>query len=493
MMRTLYGRIALVFAALTLICGGFTGWVYMDMTARNQQEVLQRLSKDLASHIAGHTDLVHELKWNRPAIDELFHMLMVVNPGIEVYLLRKDGGIEAHVAPQGRVKRQQVDLAPIHDFLAGKAFPIRGDDPRSETAGKIFSAAPLKQGGVIVGYLYVVLAGEAFDRLDADVWASRSFTTAIWLSGGLLLLTLVAGLAAFGLITRRLRHLTGQVAALQGGAAEGGTNMNPNINSNISADSSPDEIGGLSRAFHLMSARIDAQVGELRRQDQLRREMVANISHDLRTPLTSLQGYLETLQLKADSLPREDRERYLDVAVRHSRKVSKLAQELFELAKLECEVVQPQTEVFALAELVQDVLQKFELPAAELQVSLGAHVDVSLPPVKADIGLIERVLTNLIDNALRYTPPQGRILVEAGVDADGAVRVRVQDSGSGIPQAKRALLFERPSPISDARGRTAGGLGLLIVKRILNLHGSSIRLEDSTEPGAAFSFALPVA
>jgi signal transduction histidine kinase len=487
MMHTLYGRIALVFAALTLICGGFSGWVYMDMTARNQQEVLQRLSKDLAGHIAGHTDLVHELKWNRPAIDELFHMLMVVNPGIEVYLLRKDGGIEAHVAPQGRVKRQQVDLAPIHDFLAGKSLPIRGDDPRSDSAGKIFSVAPLKQGEVIVGYLYVVLAGEAFDRLDADVWASRSFTSAVWLSGGLLLLTLVAGLAAFGLITRRLRHLTGQVAALQDGAGVSGKLPDG------TPDTSPDEIGTLSRAFHQMAARIDAQVGELRRQDQLRREMVANISHDLRTPLTSLQGYLETLQLKADSLPREDRERYLDVAVRHSRKVSKLAQELFELAKLECEVVQPQTEVFALAELVQDVLQKFELPAAEHQVVLDARVDVALPPVKADIGLIERVLTNLIDNALRYTPPQGRILVEAGVDADGAVRVRVQDSGSGIPQAKRALLFERPSPISDARGRTAGGLGLLIVKRILNLHGSSIQLEDSAEPGAAFSFALPVA
>jgi signal transduction histidine kinase len=102
------------------------------------------------------------------------------------------------------------------------------------------------------------------------------------------------------------------------------------------------------------------------------------------------------------------------------------------------------------------------------------------------------VLTNLIDNALRHTPAQGRIQVEASVE-DAGVRVRVLDTGSGIPADKRDLLFERPSPVSDVRGRTSGGLGLLIVKRILNLHGSSIHLEEIAGHGAVFSFALPVA
>ena len=492
MIRTLYGRIALFFALLTLLSGGLATWVYLDVSARHQQEVLQRLSKDLASHIAGHTNLVLDLKLNRPAVDELFHMLMVVNPGIEVYLLRTDGYIDAHVAPEGRVRRQSVNLAPIQDFLSGRTFPLLGDDPRSESGKKIFTAAALTQGNVVAGYLYIVLAGEAYDRLDADVWASQSFISAAWLTLGLMLLTLVAGLAAFGLISRRLRHLTRQVVALQNGEGRlpGEANTISGVDGNV--DGSPDEIGTLGRAFHAMAARIEAQVGELRRQDELRREMVANISHDLRTPLTSLQGYLETLQLKADSLAVEERERYLDVAVRHSRKVSKLAQELFELAKLECEVVKPQTEVFALAELVQDVLQKFELSAAQRQVTLSASVDAQLPPVKADIGLIERVLTNLIDNALRHTPAQGRILVEASVDA-AVVRVRVLDTGCGIPADNRDLLFERPSPVSDVRGRASGGLGLLIVKRILNLHGSSIHLEESADHGAIFCFALPAA
>jgi len=95
MIRSLYGRLALVFALLTLACGGFTAWLYQDMAARHQQEALQRLSRDLAGHIASHTDLVKELKWNRPAVEQLFNMLMVVNPGIEVYLIKANGHVDA--------------------------------------------------------------------------------------------------------------------------------------------------------------------------------------------------------------------------------------------------------------------------------------------------------------------------------------------------------------------------------------------------------------
>jgi signal transduction histidine kinase len=484
MIRSLYGRLALVFALLTLACGGFTAWLYQDMAARHQQEVLQRLSRDLAGHIASHSDLVKELKWNRPAVEQLFHMLMVVNPGIEVYLIKANGHVDAHVAPPGAVKRQWVDLAPIRAYLAGGRFPLLGDDPRSTTARKIFSVAPCIQDGHTVGYLYVVLAGEAYDRLAADVWASRAVSGGAALLSAMLALSLVAGLVAFALITKPLRRLTGEVAGLDAGelrppqadqAREGG-----------------DEIGQLRRTFRRMAERIAAQMGELKRQDEMRREMVANISHDLRTPLTSLQGYLETLTLKAGQLSEEDRNRYLDVAVRQSRKVSHLAQELFELARLECDVVKPQKERFALAELVQDVLQKFELAAREKGVALRASVAPELPAVMADLGMIERVLTNLLDNALRHTPAGGWVAVELTRVREG-VGVRVSDNGGGIPAEIRADLFERPSPLRGGDGRASGGLGLLIVKRILKLHDCVIRLDEKVEAGAAFSFALPAA
>jgi len=486
MIRSLYGRLALVFAGLTLVCGGFTAWLFMDVANRHQQEVLQRLSKNLATHIATHTDLVKELKWNRPGIDELFHMLMVVNPGIEVYLIKTNGHIDAHVAPPGAVKRESVDMAPIKAYLAGGRYPLLGDDPRSTTARKIFSVAPCVQDGHTVGYLYVILAGEDYDHLAADVRNSQTISTATWLLGGLTVLTLSAGLIAFALITRRLRRLGREVQAFTAGG--------PDTIEALPANEAhaPDEIGQLRQTFHHMAARIASQVGELKRQDLLRREMVANISHDLRTPLTSLQGYLETLSLKSGQVGEEERTRYLDVALRQSRKVSRLAQELFELAKLECEVTQPVKEPFALADLVNDVLQKFELAAR--QKGVGLHVDIpdNLPPVMADLGMIERVLTNLLDNALKHTPAGGSVRLELH-DAEGQVQVRVADSGAGIPDNLRPQLFERPSPLRDGAGRSSGGLGLLIVKRILSLHNATIRLEAQAGPGAAFSFALPTA
>ena len=484
MIRSLYGRLALVFALLILACGGFTAWLYQDMTRRHQQEVLQRLSRDLAGHIASHTDLVKELKWNRPAVEDLFHMLMVVNPGIEVYLIKANGHIDAHVAPPGVVKRESVDLAPVRAFLAGGEYPLLGDDPRNPAARKIFSVAPCVQDGKTVGYLYVILAGQDYDRLAADVWASRAFAGGAELLLAMLGLTLVAGLAAFALITRRLRRLTSEVAALEADDFR--------LPDESPTPGGEDEIGILRRAFRQMAGRIAAQVAELRRQDGLRREMVANISHDLRTPLTSLQGYLETLTLKAGQLSEADRNRYLDVAVRQSRKVSRLAQELFELARLECEVVKPQKERFALAELLQDVLQKFELAARDKGVTLKARVAPDLPAVLADLGMIERVLTNLLDNALRHVPAGGWVAVELFPDGE-QVGVRVADNGAGVPAEIRPNLFERPSPLRDGDGRSSGGLGLLIVKRILSLHDSAIRLEERPEPGAAFRFALPVA
>jgi signal transduction histidine kinase len=480
--RTLYGRLALAFAGLTLACAGFTGWLFMDATQRHQQEVLQRLSQDLAGHITRHTDLVKQLKWNRPAVDELFHMLMVVNPGIEVYLIKANGHIDAHVAPPGTVKREFVDIAPIKAYLAGASAPLLGDDPRSTSARKIFSVAPCIQDGHTVGYLYIILAGEAYDRLAADVGQSQALVTAGWLMGGMTLLTLTAGLVVFGLITRRLRRLGREVQDYNAGTAA------------FAGDpgQAQDEISQLRRTLQAMAGRIAGQMDELRRQDQLRREMVANISHDLRTPLTSLQGYLETLSLKADQVDEAERTKYLDVALRQSRKVSRLAQELFELAKLECEVTKPAKEAFALPELVHDVLQKFELAARQKAVTLQVHIPEDLPPVLADLGMIERVLTNLLDNALRHTPAGGRVDLELH-PAEGAVQVRVADTGSGVPDDLRPQLFERPSPLRDGSGRTSGGLGLLIVKRILSLHGSSIRLESPDAPGAAFSFALPAA
>jgi signal transduction histidine kinase len=253
------------------------------------------------------------------------------------------------------------------------------------------------------------------------------------------------------------------------------------------ASSAGGEIAALGQAFGEMTQRVAGQWRQITAQEQQRRELFANISHDLRTPLTSLHGYLETLLVKADGLSEEERRRYLRIALDQSTKVGRLAQELFDLARLESGVVQPDMEQFALADLVQDVFQKFELAAQARRQRLLADIAPGLPAVSADVGLIERVLTNLLDNAIRHTPEGGQIVVQLRPHA-ARVCVEVSDTGPGIPVALAQQLFIRPL-FSRAGGR-AGGLGLVIVRRILQLHGSDIVLLQRSQQGAVFSFEL---
>jgi signal transduction histidine kinase len=250
----------------------------------------------------------------------------------------------------------------------------------------------------------------------------------------------------------------------------------------------------LRQAFAQMTLRIAEQWRALSAQDQQRREMVANISHDLRTPLTSLHGYLETLRLKDDTLSPVDRRRYLDIAIGQSRKVGTLAQSLFELARLEHGGVKPAKEPFSLGELVQDVFQKFELTAEARRQRLVTDAAPDLPIVEADLGMIERVLTNLLDNAIRHTPDGGEIKVRLR-RADRGVEVLVSDSGPGVPEALQNSLFTRPAGRVGWRygPEVAGGLGLLIVRRILQLHDSDVRLDEQPGSGAVFRFLLQAA
>jgi signal transduction histidine kinase len=475
-------RIWAVFALLLLACCALSAWLQVRANQRHEQQVIQRLSSGLATHIAGYSALVqpHDKAQglNPAAVKELFGKLMDVNPSVEVYLLGLDGRIEGHAAPDGHLKRERIDVAPIRRLLAGERLPIFGDDPRSDSATKVFSAAPLKSGTRDIGYVYVVLMGEAHEALAGHIDEDNLVRTTLWSMALVAGLGLLAGLAAFQWITRPLRQLTRDVQQYQEKAANVGATTDPEH----------DEIVSLRLAFTQMTRRIDDQWRELSGQDQQRREMVANISHDLRTPLTSLHGYLETLRLKADTLTRDERERYLDVALGQSRKVGRLAQELFELARLECGVVKPEVEAFSLPELVQDVFQKFELAAQSRQQHLVADIAPDLPTVTADLGMIERVLTNLLDNAIRHTPPGGRIEVMLSRN-HGAVQVQVSDTGPGIPDALRPNLFVRPWFGSEARGER-GGLGLLIVQRILQLHGSAIGLVSAPGRGAVFRFQL---
>ncbi len=487
--RSLYGK--LVGAMVVLI--GAIGLSYVILalgtTRLYLEEVNQKLHRSLAASLVAENELVRGQTINHEALEQAFHNLMIVNPAIEVYLLDPDGRILAFSAPPGKVRRERIDLAPVAAFLAGgEAFPIRGQDPRDPEGYKVFSAAPIMDGDVLGGYLYVVLGGEAYDSVARVFQGSYILRLAASVAAAGLVLALAAGALSFVWLTRRPRRLSAAVEAFKQSDFQeplrlSGWRPNPR----------GDEIDHLGLTVESMSQRMVQQIAQLRQADSTRRDMVANISHDLRTPLTSLQGYLETVLMKGDSLSQEDRRRYVELALKHSQRLGQLTEELFELATLESDEPPIQIESFSLAELVQDVVQKFRLEAEKRQISLDTEIPQDASAVTGDIALIERVLENLIENALRYTPAGGRVCLSLILDA-GRVAAQISDTGRGISREELPHIFERFYRVEKARGDAAEGtgLGLAIVKRILQLHDSAIEVESEPGVGTSFRFALPV-
>ena len=305
---------------------------------------------------------------------------------------------------------------------------------------------------------------------------------------GVVVFSVLAALLVFNFLTRRLRLLAVAVERFRD------SGFTEPIHLPL-ANSRGDDIDRLGAAVQEMSERIAEQLDLLGQTDVRRRELLANVSHDLRTPLASMQGYLETLLLKHGTLSPEEERSYLEVAAKHSERLGRLIRDLFQLTKLEAHELKPQCEVFPVAELVQDVVQKFQLAANKRDLQLSSHLAIQHAQVCADIGMIESVLENLIENAMRHTPT-GRFIHVEVVPLDRArVAVRVVDTGRGIPSDQLPSVFDRYYRVNRGEASDAGstGLGLAITRHIVELHGGKIQVESVPGRGATFSFDLPLA
>ena len=479
MLRSLYSKLALVLFALFFAVGSIALYISARTTGLYQQEVNQKLNRELAQNIVTENTLIRDARVDHAALEHVFHMMMVINPAIELYLLDTTGQILAYSADPGKVKRSSIDLAPVQQWLKGvDHLPLLGDDPRDDHRKKAFSAAPIGKDG----YLYIILGGEDYDSAAQALAGSYIMSASAWLLAGVIALALCAGLIVFGLLTGKLQRLAGAMTRFRAGELPDADELKPD----------GDEIDRLTTTFHDMARQIREQMNKLAYTDQLRRELMANVSHDLRTPLATLQGYIETVLIKDEVLDAGGRREYLETAIRHCQRLNKLVSELLELARLDASEVQPTPESFSLPELVQDILQKYQLKAREKNIRIEAELHPHLPFVRADIALIERVLENLIENALRYTPASGVIMLELA-PADRGVSVRVRDSGCGIAPEELPRIFDRFYQLDKSRNSNPGssGLGLAIAKRILELHGSGIAVDSAMGHGTTFSFDLP--
>lgn len=255
-----------------------------------------------------------------------------------------------------------------------------------------------------------------------------------------------------------------------------------------------DEVAALANTFNDMAEQLEQADASRRETEQLRRSFVAWVGHDLRTPLASLRAMLDALQ---DDLV-EDKateERYLRNAQGQVETLSLLVDDLFDMAQLDTLGMPLVRQPVDLGDLISDTIESFTAIAKQSQISLSGKVDPDIPPLSVDGGRIERVLSNLVSNALRYTPAGGNVCIEALSTADPeAVAVMVSDNGQGIPKDDLPYIFDQFYRGEKSRSRSTGGsgLGLAIAQRIVEAHGGEIYASSEEGHGTTIRFELPL-
>lgn len=451
-------------------------------------EASQLLNRDVASHVIlekfqEESPFLEDGTPNKPLFGDLMHDMMAVNRSIEVYLLNPDGQVLYSVVldhSDTEKPLEKVDLQPVKEFIAsnGEKY-ILGDDPRNRDKQNIFSAAPFNIGGN-EGYIYIILAGQAYESVNKSLIASYFFR----LGSGATLLTIAISILLGALsilaLTRNLREIITQVKRFKEG----------DYHARI-PDAEGSDMDTLAVTFNEMAETISNNIEELKSVEKLRKELTANVSHDLRTPLAIMKGYIETMQIKEEKLTPEERENYLAIVSKSLEKLTKLVAQLFEFSKLEAQQIEPESEPFHIGELAADVRQKYKIIAEQQKVSIDIEIAPNTPLVFADISLVERAIQNLMDNALRYTPEQGHVAITAQT-TNNAVEICIKDTGPGIPEEDQSFIFERYKKSGTSRKQDQGaGLGLAIVKKIMEIHSTTIKVISLPEKGTTFQFSLP--
>ncbi len=301
-------------------------------------------------------------------------------------------------------------------------------------------------------------------------------------SGGIALIAILISLFLARSLTKPLKSLTTAVEHMQGG----------DYTQRVDPPNSQDEIGHLSYAFNAMASTIETDVTELKRQDELRRDLIANIAHDLATPLTSVQGFSEAL---ADDVitNAQMRQETAQLIGREIQRLRRLVGDMQNMTSLESGRLQLDLAPLDLYALVNETLEVVGFECEQVGITIHNEMSPPLPLVLADGDRVTQVLLNLLDNARRHTPDGGMITIDAKPE-DQYLTMSISDTGTGIDPADLPHIFERFYRADRARTTTTGGsgLGLAIVKAIITAHNGTIRAESQPGKGTRIIFTLPI-
>lgn len=478
----LFWKITAVFTGLLIVLGIVFVLIASRFSKSYYTAAHQELYGDIAQHFVTFSQPFRNGKPDTAVTHDIIHSTMVANPSVEVYLLDTMGNIIDYVVPDTTVQMRKVDVRKVRKWLASSdgERPL-GDNPKHPDEPSIFSAAPAYENGQLVGYVYAVLASEKQKEVLSALSNHFYFRLSAYIFFAALLVAFLVGVFTFFLITDSIARIADVVRRFKEG------DYSARIEGNAQGN-----LGTLTSTFNDMADVIVDNIDKITATDKFRQELIANVSHDLRTPLSIMQGYVETLIMKNNELSPTDKDKYLSVVHDSTKKLSMLVEQLFQYAKLEANLITPQKESFLISELASDILMAYQLKAQTRSIHIELSAPPGLAPVFADIALTERVFQNLLDNAFKFTPDGGRIAIQLSETSLG-IRVQVADTGSGIAPEDQAYIFERYKQIKASDSPKKGmGIGLAIVKKILELHQSAIEVTSEPGKGTSFRFVLPV-
>lgn len=488
MKLSLYHKLSLsLLVVFIVIISVFFIWAkHLEKTTRYGSE--QHLHLSLAANLASDNPLLQEGVYDHQALKNLFHTLMILGPAFEFYFVDPNGDILTHSIIPSLIKRDRIDLEPLIKLTQNQVrLPIYGDDPQHKSRQKIFSAAPVFNGSKLRGYLYIIVAGERYESAYNYINSDRKSEFSVVIIVGALLFLFIVMLGIFYSFTRPLRRLNCDIQKLKKAGFD-----KTRLNLTYWKSNSSNEVHQLGIALEEMVNQINNQLNLLQQNDVQRRELLADISHDLRTPLSSLQGYIEMLAYKGDELTPQVRKKYNNTVLKNSLQLKLLIDQIFELAHLEGGQVSLNFEAFNLAELLYDVIAKFSLEASTKNIKILVKPSSSYTQVNSDIAKLERVLSNLLENAIRHTSDNGQIVFTIEEFNDDQCRLVITDNGTGIKAEELCYIFNTryraSNAIQDKNKHT--GLGLAITKKLLDLLKSDVNVQSTLGKGTAFSFNL---
>lgn len=503
--RSLYWRIALGSLAVLGIVLALEALAFIAIAARGPQALPPRALQRLAMLMA--RELEAEI---------------AVDPGVDLaaFVSERRESLERPVALVDDDGRVIGDTLPDAVLEAAEAR-LRRDRPRRSRGGRVreerlspaagsadarpgdtreFLTAPWRSGRPPFGLAVTRPAQDELPLPGGSVPADGRFAVVVlgerpllavlgrfgpWLLAATVVLTLagavVAAVLVFGPAHRRLRELEDAARRLGAGDRTARASV-----------AGGDEIAAVSAAFNRMAAEITARIDQVEQSDNARRQLLADVSHELMTPLTAMRGYLETLRMTELTLPPEVRDRHLGIVLEETLRLQAIVGDLLELARLGASDLPLRRERLPAGDLLARLTARHGPAAAEKGVALTTRLDPDVQTIDADPGRLEQALQNLVANALRHTPAGGEVAVTASA-APGRVVLRVRDTGEGIPPDHLPHIFDRFYRADPSRTGASGGsgLGLSIVKEIVERHGGTVDVTSTRGQGTVFEIGLP--